>query len=71
MNPLKLAALCAVVALAACNKSEPTVIAVPVPVAVPGPAGPAGETGAKGTDGKPGESSTVIVMPPAASAATN
>ncbi|MES2019269.1 MAG: collagen-like protein [Pseudomonadota bacterium] len=72
-----LAALLAVAALAACEKTTvnpaPTVITptVEVPVAVPGPAvpvpGPAGQPGApgpegaKGEPGKPGD--TVIVVP--------
>ena len=67
--PALLAALC----LAACDK--PTVVNVPaVTVAVPGPAGPPGATGVQGADGnkgdtgKAGEGTTVIVMPPAASA---
>lgn len=71
-------ALFAVLALSACDR--PTVVAVPVPVAVPGPAGATGATGAtgsqgsegnKGDTGKPGEGTTVIVMPPAASAPAN
>jgi hypothetical protein len=64
-----LAALC----LAACDK--PTVVNVPAaPAAAPGPAGPTGATGATGSQGeagKPGEGTTVIVTPPAASAPTN
>lgn len=83
-------------ALTACDK--PTVVAVPVPVAVPGPAGPAGISGTpgnagatgatgatgavgstgstgmdgnKGEPGKAGNGTTVIVLPPAASAPTN
>ena len=65
-----ISALLAVFAVAACDK--PTVVTVPVPVAVPGPAGPAGATGDTGATGKPGEgtNTTVIVMP-AASAASN
>lgn len=62
-----LAALLAVVALSACEKTTvnpaPTVVtpAVEVPVAVPGPAvpvpvpGPAGAPGAPGADGAKGE----------------
>lgn len=63
-----LAALC----IAGCDK--PTVVNVP---AAPGPAGPAGATGATGATGspgeagKPGDGTTVIVTPPAASAPTN
>jgi hypothetical protein len=67
-----LAALC----IAGCDK--PTVVNVPaVPAAAPGPAGPAGATGATGATGspgeagKPGDGTTVIVTPPAASAPTN
>lgn len=55
-----------------------TVVEVPAtPVAVPGPAGPTGATGDQGTSGskgetgKSGDGTTVIVMPPAASAPTN
>lgn len=69
--------------VAACDR--PTVVvpaatvAVPVevPVAVPGPPGPQGATGNQGNDGtkgdtgKPGGNTTVIVVPPAASAPTN
>jgi hypothetical protein len=67
-------ALLAAFAMTACDKPA-TVVTVPVPVAVPGPAGPTGATGgtgATGDAGKPGEgtSTTVIVMP-AASAASN
>jgi hypothetical protein len=57
---LILLSLCAAASLAACDK--------PAVVAVPGPPGPAGETG---STGKTGDSSTVIVLPPAASAASN
>ncbi len=71
---LLVSALFAAFALAACDK--PTVVNVPTPVAVPGPAGPSGATGnqgamgAQGKDGKPGEGTTVNVMP-AASAPAN
>ena len=87
-----IAALLAVATLSACSKTEktttvvpdatPTVIektvAVPVPVAVPGPAGPAGEAGATGATGTPGmtgekgdmgatgkQGDTVVVVPDA------
>jgi len=66
---------------------RPTVVNVPpTPVAVPGPAGPQGEagsqgntgntgsTGATGSPGDPGQTgsgTTVIVVPPAASAPRN
>lgn len=74
-----MAALAAAMGLAACD--QPSVVAVPV--AVPGPAGATGATGAtgdtgstgspgydgvKGDTGKAGTDTTVIVMPPAASA---
>ena len=66
-------ALLAALSLAACEK--PTVVNVPAtPVAVPGPAGATGATGATGSQGetgKAGTGTTVNVMPPAASAATN
>jgi hypothetical protein len=85
-----IAALLAVATLSACSKTEktttvvpdaaPTVIektvAVPVPVAVPGPAGPAGESGAPGAPGMTGDKGdmgatgkqgdTVVVVPDAA-----
>ena len=60
-----LATLVATIGLAACER--PTVVnnppASPAVVPVPGPAGPQGETG------RPG-GSTVVVVPPAASAAS-
>ena len=77
-----LAALLATLALTACDK--PVVVNVPPPV--PGPAGPVGATGATGNTGntgntgstgstgetgKTGDGTTVIVMPPAASAPSN
>ncbi|MEQ1592544.1 MAG: hypothetical protein ABL892_09175 [Thiobacillaceae bacterium] len=77
-------ALLATLSLVACDK--PTVVTVPVPVAVPGPAGPAGpsgspgetgyqgnqgEMGSPGETGKTGDSTTVIVAPPAPSGQTN
>ena len=45
-------ALLAVFGLAACDR--PTVVNVPVPVAVPGPAGATGATGATGNTGSTG-----------------
>jgi len=81
MNRLLLiSAVVATLSLAACDK--PTVINVPAPVAVPGPAGPqgntgntgntgsTGSTGGQGETGKAGEGTTVIVTP-AASAPAN
>lgn len=75
-----LAALLAAVTLAACDK-QPTVVNVPATaVAVPGPAGPQGATGSqgnqgndgsKGDTGKTGDGTTLIVVPPAASAPAN
>lgn len=56
--------------LTACERSAPVV----VPVAVPGPTGATGATGtegAKGATGQTGDGTTVIVVPPAASAASN
>jgi hypothetical protein len=50
-HPILLAALLAPLALAACDR---TVVAVPVPVAVPGPAGPTGATGDTGATGNTG-----------------
>jgi hypothetical protein len=76
---LLISALLVAVGLTACEK--PTVVNVPAtPVAVPGPAGPQGATGSTGATGntgdagaagKSGEGTTVIVIPPAASAPTN
>jgi len=40
-----------------------SVVPVPVPVPVRGPAGATGATGATGNDGPPGESTTVVVTP--------
>ena len=54
--------------LSACDK--PTVV-VPTPVMAPGPAGPQGPAGNTGATGRPGDSATVIVTPPAASAPSN
>jgi len=60
----------AALGLAACEK--PTVVNVPAaPSTVPGPAGPTGATGSQGEAGKTGGSTTVVVVPPAASAPTN
>ena len=79
-----LTALLATLGLAACDR--PAVVAVPVPVAVPGPAGPQGATGETGNTGntgytgatgntgatgKTGDGTTVIVVAPAASAPAN
>ena len=68
-----ISALLGTLSLIACEK--PTVVNVPAtPVAVPGPAGPQGATGDQGTagaPGKPGDSTTLIVVPPAASAPAN
>ena len=70
-----IAALLASAALTACDR--PAVVAVPVPVAVPGPAGPTGATGATGgtgntgATGKTGDGTTVIVVAPPASAPAN
>ena len=61
------AGLMSLATLAACNKPE--VIAVPAPpVVVPGSAGPAGPTGEAG---KPGDSTTVIMLPPASASAAS
>ena len=51
-HTLLLSALLATLSLTACDR--PTVVTVPVPVAVPGPAGPAGPTGATGNQGSTG-----------------
>ena len=68
--------------LAACDR-QPVVVVPPAPVAVPGPAGPQGPTGntgntgntggtgEQGVSGKPGTDTTVIIVPPAASAPSN
>ena len=49
---LLISAVLATLGLAAGDR--PAVVAVPVPVAVPGPAGPAGATGSQGNDGATG-----------------
>ncbi len=70
---LLISALFAAFAITACDKPA-SVVTVPVPVAVPGPAGPTGatggtgSTGSTGATGKSGDSTTVIVMPPASAA---
>lgn len=84
--PLLAAALLTTVALAACDRPSTVVVPPVVTVPVPGPAGPAGEAGAQGSQGAtgmqgntgtpgatgtPGDGTTVIVVPPAASAPTN
>lgn len=51
LHPLMIALLIPL-ALAACDK--PTVVNMPAPAAVPGPAGPTGATGATGTTGSTG-----------------
>jgi len=73
---LLVSTLFAVLSLAACDR--PTVVNVPAtPAAVPGPPGPQGatgsqgETGYQGATGKPGDATTVIVLPPDASAPAN
>jgi len=61
--------LLATLGLSACDR-QPTVVNVPATnVPVPGPAGATGATGTTGDTGKPGTDTTVIVVPPAASAA--
>ena len=73
--PILLSVFALSLSLVACDK--PTVVNVPAPVATPGPAGPQGVSGTpgaegmKGETGKPGSGTTLIVVPPAASAATN
>jgi hypothetical protein len=76
-----LSSLFAAVALGACN--PPTVVNMPAPAPAPGPAGPTGATGdtgstgntgatgAVGATGRTGDGTTVIVIPPAASAPSN
>ncbi len=71
---LLICALGATFGVSACD-NKPAVVAVPVPVAVPGPpgsAGATGPTGATGATGATGEaSSTTVIVMPAASAASN
>jgi hypothetical protein len=60
-------ALFASLVLVACDR--PAVVAVPVAApGATGAAGPTGATGTQGTPGKTGEGTTVVVVPPAASA---
>ena len=56
--------------LQACDRPAPTVVnnVPPTPVVVPGPPGPPGEPGTPGAPGRSGTDTTVIVVPPAASA---
>ena len=76
-------ALPAALALTACDKPTVVNVPPPAPMAVPGPAGPTGatgstgstgstgqpgDTGATGATGRTGSGTTVIVVPPAASA---
>ncbi len=77
MKRSTLTLLClAAAALAACDR-QPVVMPPAPTVAMPGPAGPAGATGATGSTGEPGATgvpgsgTTVIVVPPAASAASS
>jgi hypothetical protein len=70
-------ALVATLGLAACD-NRPDVINVPPPAAgPPGPAGPPGQMGqpgqpgATGASGPAGDGTTVIVVPPTASAPAN
>ena len=51
-HSILISALLATLALAACDR--PTVVNVPTPVAVPGPAGPTGATGGTGGTGATG-----------------
>jgi Collagen triple helix repeat (20 copies) len=51
-HSILIAALFAALSLTACDR--PTVVNVPIPVAVPGPAGPQGESGAQGATGNDG-----------------
>jgi Collagen triple helix repeat (20 copies) len=81
-NSIMFSAVLMALALSACNKPTvvtppPSVVAVPVPTGVPGPAGPTGatgatgaaaekgDTGATGATGAPGKSggSTVVIVP--------
>jgi hypothetical protein len=77
---ISMLALVTTLGLAACDRQPIIVNAPPAVVAVPGPAGPqgatgntgnTGNTGSTGEAGKAAESTTVIVMPPAASAPSN
>jgi hypothetical protein len=82
--PALFAAALIPLAFVACNKTEAP--PPPVVVTVPGPAGPTGATGSTGTTGatgspgtegatgatgRTGDGTTVIVVPPAASAPSN
>jgi hypothetical protein len=90
-HSILISALFAALALTACEK-QPTVVNVPTPATVPGPAGPTGATGDrgnagatgatgsqgyqgndgnKGATGATGSGTTLIVIPPAASAPAN
>ena len=62
-----LALLFAGLSLLGCERPTPP---APVVVMVPGPAGSAGADGQKGETGKPGDNTTVVVLPPPASGPT-
>jgi hypothetical protein len=75
---ISLAALSAVLGLCACSKptevplpaSQVLLVPVPGPAGAMGASGPAGVDGAKGETGRTGDAATLIVLPPAASAAS-
>ena len=60
----------ALLTLAACSR-QPEPAMPPPAVAGPGPPGPTGATGETGATGQAGSGTTVIVVPPAASAASS
>jgi hypothetical protein len=70
-HSISLLALFGVLSLAACDRPAVVTVPAPTPVIVPGPPGATGATGSPGAPGKPGDSTTVIVVPPAASAPSN
>ena len=68
---LALIAMVSALGLGGCERpAPPPPVTVAVPVPVPGPPGPQGDPGRPGDTGRPGTpgDTTVIVVPPAASA---
>jgi hypothetical protein len=66
--------LCALFALAACERRDaavPTPAPAPAVVPVPGPPGPPGQAGMPGATGASGTPGTTVIVTPPASSASN